>query len=85
MNESIPDPEVAAAMSIIDRGLPCAIEVDEGHGWEPRLLAFPSAPVSAVAAAVADERFRNPRVRAVPVARGTGRRSARSRRAGVPA
>lgn len=66
MTELIPDPDVITAMSIIDRGLTCAIEVHNGDGWEPRVLAFPSATESAVAAAVAGERFRNQAVRAVP-------------------
>lgn len=69
MTELTPDPEVATAMSIIDRGVTCVIEVDEGAGWEPRRLAFPTTVESAVATAIADERLRNQRVRAVPLDR----------------
>lgn len=81
MTELITDPEVITAMAIIDRGLTCAIEVDEGGGWEARLLAFPSAAEPVVAAAVAAERFRTPKVRAVPFrgARGHGAGPPRAR------
>lgn len=42
------------AMTIIGRGCNCGVEIDEGAGWEPRLLAFRTATESDVATALRD-------------------------------